>query len=112
MPRVSAIVPCYQMAHCVVDAVASALEQEEADVEVVVVDDGSTDDPAGSLAKFGSRIRLIRQENRGLPAARNAAARAATGDLFAFLDADDRWLPSKTRKQLAALAACPEAGFV
>jgi glycosyltransferase involved in cell wall biosynthesis len=112
MPRVSAIIPCYQMAHCVGDAVESALAQEDADVEVVVVDDGSRDDPAGALAKYAGRIRLVRQENRGLPAARNAAARAATGDLLAFLDADDVWLRQKTRLQLAALAASPEAAFV
>jgi glycosyltransferase involved in cell wall biosynthesis len=112
MPRVSAIVPCYQMAHCVVDAVESAIAQEDAEVEIVVVDDGSTDDPAGALAKFGPRVRLVRQENRGLPAARNAAARVATGDYFAFLDADDKWLPHKTRLQLAALDAAPRAGFV
>src|SRR5687768_9511372 len=112
MPRVSAIIPCYQMAHCVGDAVASALAQEGADVEVVVVDDGSTDEPAVALAKYAGRVRIVRQENRGLPAARNAAARAATGDLLAFLDADDVWLPGKTRLQLAALAANPAAAFV
>jgi glycosyltransferase involved in cell wall biosynthesis len=111
MPRVSAIVPCYQMAHCVADAVESALRQEDADVEVVVVDDGSKDDPAGALAKFGGRIRIVHQENRGLPAARNAAARAATGDFLAFLDADDQWLAHKTKRQLAAFDAAPEAGF-
>lgn len=111
-PRVAAIVPCWQMARFVGRAVRSALSQVGVEVEVVVCDDGSTDDVAGALREFGGRVTLVRQENRGLPAARNAAVRASTADVVAFLDADDQWLPHKSRVQLAALDADPDAGFV
>jgi GT2 family glycosyltransferase len=99
------------MAHCVATAVESALAQEGEAVEVVVVDDGSDDDPAAALARFGDRVRLARQENRGVSAARNHAARLASGQWLAFLDADDRWLPGKTRQMLEAVAARPGARF-
>ena len=111
-PRVSALIPCYQMAHRVADAVASVLAQEGDPVEVLVVDDGSRDDPAAALARFGGRVRLHRQENRGVAAARNTAARLATGEWLAFLDADDRWLPHKTRASLEALDRRPAARFL
>ncbi len=110
-PRVSALIPCYEMAHCVVLAVQSAISQEGDPVEIVVVDDGSRADPGPVLAQFGDRVRLIRQANGGVSAARNRAAAEATGEWLAFLDADDRWLPEKTRLTLAALDARPAARF-
>ncbi len=110
-PKVSALIPCYEMAHCVANAVESVLAQEGDPVEIVVVDDGSKADPGPALARFGDRVRLVRQENGGAASARNRAASAATGEWLAFLDADDRWLPEKTRLTLEALAARPGAAF-
>jgi len=110
-PRVSALIPCYEMEHCVEHAVQSAIAQEGDALEIVVVDDGSQADPGPALARFGERVRLIRQENGGVSAARNRAAAEATGEWLAFLDADDRWLPEKTRLTLAALADTPQARF-
>lgn len=110
-PRVSAVIPCYQMAGFVARAVRSVLAQEGEAVEVVVCDDGSRDDPASALREFGDRVKLVRQENLGLPAARNTGSRASTGEFIAYLDADDQWLPHKTRAQVAALDADPEAGW-
>jgi GT2 family glycosyltransferase len=111
-PRVSAIIPAWNAAPYLGDAVRSALAQEGAEVEVVVVDDGSTDATPAVIASFGGRIRSVRQENRGLPAARNAGIAAATGELIAFLDADDTWEPAKSRLQVAHLAAHPRCGLV
>lgn len=109
---VSALIPCYEMAHSVAAAVDSVLAQHGDAVEVVVVDDGSREDPTAALARFGDRVRLIRQENGGAASARNTAARHATGTWLAFLDADDRWVPGKTVRSLAALAERPRARFV
>jgi glycosyltransferase involved in cell wall biosynthesis len=90
-PKVSVVIPSYNSAHCVGDAIQSIIDQTYANWEVVVVDDGSADDTEAAVQRFRAdpRIRYIRQENRGLPGARNAGARAATGDYLAFLDADD-----------------------
>ncbi len=71
--------------------------------EVIVVDDGSTDDTPNALGRFGDSIRLVRQENKGTSAARNAGIRTATGEWLAFLDSDDLWLPGKLEAQAAAL---------
>jgi glycosyltransferase involved in cell wall biosynthesis len=79
-PTLSVIIAAYQSAAVVADAVGSALEQTLAAREVVVCDDGSTDDPAAALAPFGDRVTLLRQENRGEAGAKNAAARAASGE--------------------------------
>ena len=101
MTRLSAVIPVYNDAAHVGFAVESALRQEGADLEVIVVDDGSADDTPQVLRSFGARIRAVRQENRGLPAARNAGIAIASGELLAFLDADDTWDPAKSRKQIA-----------
>ena len=79
--------------------------------EVIVVDDGSTDDTPELLSRFGDSIRLVRQENRGVSAARNAGIRAASGEWFAFLDSDDLWLPRKLEAQVAALDDPARADF-
>jgi glycosyltransferase involved in cell wall biosynthesis len=93
------LITAYQVADYVGDAVASALSQTKPAHEVVVCDDGSTDDIEGALAPFRDEIVLVRQENRGVASARNTAAAAASGDFLAILDADDTYLPDR----LAAL---------
>jgi len=99
MLRVSIIVPTYNGSAFLQDAFNSVLAQTYTDWEVVLVDDGSTDQ-TGAIAKaaapaFGGRLHYVYQANRGLPAARNTAIRHATGDLLALLDSDDIWLPRR-----------------
>ncbi len=109
--RVSAIVPAYNHARFVAEAVASALTQSHP-CEVVVVDDGSTDETPAALAAFGDRIRVLRQQNRGVSAARNRGVAACTGEVVAFLDADDVWHPHKVARQVERLAARPDVTLV
>jgi glycosyltransferase involved in cell wall biosynthesis len=94
-PSFSVIIATYERAHLVGDAVQSALDQVPPPREVVVCDDGSTDDIEGALASFAERVRLVRIEHRGEAAAKNAAARDATGDFIVILDADDVFLPGR-----------------
>lgn len=101
MPRVSTIIPAYNAEDFIRDAVDSALAQTHRDHEVIVVDDASTDDTPLILKGYGDRIIVHRQANTGVSGARNAGARLATGDLLAFLDADDVWRPAKLESQLA-----------
>jgi glycosyltransferase involved in cell wall biosynthesis len=103
-PLVSVIIPAYNCAAFIREAVDSALAQDDAAVEVIVVDDGSTDDTAAILASYGDRIRLLSQANRGCAAARNLGLSHARGRYVAFLDGDDAWWPGKLRHQLQALA--------
>jgi glycosyltransferase involved in cell wall biosynthesis len=112
MPRVSIIIPTYNHARFVVQAVESALAQTYADLEVAVIDDGSTDHTPAVLAGYGPRINCIRQENRGLSAARNAGISAARGDYFLFLDADDLIPADKLELQVPVLEARPDLGLV
>ena len=109
MPKVSVIIPAYNSAGTVGRSVESALAQNFPDFEVVVVDDGSTDATLGVLEEFRGRIRVVTQPNRGLAGARNAGAREAAGDYFAFLDADDTWAADKLAKAVDALAGDPDA---
>lgn len=102
-PRVSVVVPAYNREHCVSDTIESALAQTFTDFEIIAIDDGSSDRTADILQKFGKRVHLIRQENRGVSAARNTGIRAARGNWIAFLDSDDRWHPEKLERQLNAL---------
>lgn len=94
-PTFSVVIPAYEVAEYVGDAVRSALEQTLAPLEVIVVDDGSPDDIAGALAPYLDRITLIRQQNQGPGAAKLAGATAARGDFVAFLDGDDCYLPER-----------------
>jgi glycosyltransferase involved in cell wall biosynthesis len=112
---VSVIIPTYNRAHCLARAVDSALNQSHAEVEVVVVDDGSSDgtgDLVRSRYDGNPRVRYLWQANAGVAGARNTALAAAAGDYVAFLDSDDWWQPWKLQLQLTVLRAFPEAGMV
>jgi GT2 family glycosyltransferase len=111
MSLVSAVIPTYDRRALVCEAVASVLGQTWSDLELIVVDDGSADGTAEALsARFDDpRLHVLRQENRGVSAARNRGVDAATGEWVAFLDSDDTWLPPKLERQLRMLAAHPEA---
>src|SRR5688572_5962105 len=92
-PTVTVVIPCFNHGRFVAEAAASALRQRDADIRVVIVDDGSNDGstPAACDACAGERVRVVHQENRGLPAARNRGAAGAASEYLVFLDADD-WL--------------------
>jgi glycosyltransferase involved in cell wall biosynthesis len=111
-PRISVVIPTYNAAAVVVEAVESALVQTLPPAEVIVVDDGSTDDTPERLARFGPPVRVIRQPNGGVSAARNRGLAEAAGDLIAFLDADDVWHPDKLRRQAEAFARRPDLGLL
>jgi len=107
MPRVSVIVPVWNRAATIGRAIGSVVAQtppEGWEVETIVVDDGSTDDLPAALDRFGDSVSIIRHEtNRGAAAARNTGVSAATGELVAFLDADDIWLPNKLATHIPAI---------
>lgn len=102
-PLVSVVIPVYNGRRFVADAIASVSEQTHPAVECIVVDDGSTDGTAAVVAATGASVICIRQANQGVSAARNAGAARARGELLAFLDADDLWLPDKLAAQVAEL---------
>jgi glycosyltransferase involved in cell wall biosynthesis len=108
-PLVSVIVPAYNVSEFIVDALNSVLAQTFTDYEVIVINDGSPDTEAleRALAPFMSRIVYLKQENRGVSAARNTGIKAARGPLVAFLDGDDTWLPNYLEVQVARIQADP-----
>src|SRR5258705_3055544 len=110
-PLVSIVVPAFNVDWCVRRAIDSVLAQSFPEWELIVVNDGSTDDTRSVLASYGQALRVIDQENRGMSAARNAGIRAARGSLVAFLDADDYWLPDKLSRQVDLMQAKPDIGF-
>jgi hypothetical protein len=107
-PTFSVLIAAFQVADCVAEAVASALTQTSPPHEVVVCDDGSTDDLDAALAPFADQLILLRQANAGEAAAKNAAARAATGEFVAILDADDTYLPERLAALGELAAARPD----
>ncbi|MEZ5356532.1 MAG: glycosyltransferase [Bryobacteraceae bacterium] len=109
---VSAIIPTYNSAHFLPEAIDSVLAQTFPPDEIIVVDDGSTDDTEAAIKPFLRHIRFLKQRNRGPAAARNFGIRQARGHWIAMLDADDRWLPSKTARQAKALAGSPDSILV
>ena len=113
-PRVSVVIPVYNMERFVAEAIDSALAQSlpPRDVEVVVVDDGSTDGSRRVIDRYGERVRVVAQRNRGLAAARNAGIHASRGTFLGFLDADDRFHPEKLARQLAIFDRGPDVGIV
>jgi glycosyltransferase involved in cell wall biosynthesis len=112
MPKVSVIIPTYNCAHYLEQAIESAMNQTYRDVEIIVLDDGSTDNTSEVVRKYGNNIRYIRQANAGLPAARNRAIESSAGEFLAFLDSDDWWELSKLAKQVPLLEDDPQVGLV
>jgi glycosyltransferase involved in cell wall biosynthesis len=112
MPKVSVIIPTYQRAHLVNRAIASVFAQTYDDYEIIVVNDGSTDDTRCVLSDYGDRLIAIHQDNRGLAAARNAGIQVAQGEYIAFLDDDDLWVPQKLEHQIPLFVADQNIGLV
>jgi glycosyltransferase involved in cell wall biosynthesis len=112
VPEVSVIIPTYNSDGMVVDAIDSVLRQTYKDYEIIVVDDGSTDNTRELIASYGEQVRYIYQENSHISVARNHGFRVSTGKYIAQLDADDLWLPDKLEKQIEILTKYPEAGMV
>jgi glycosyltransferase involved in cell wall biosynthesis len=109
---VSVVVPCYNREYCLGTAIESALAQHTPPGEVIVVDDGSTDNTAAVAMEFGDKVRLFRLPNRGPGAARNYGIRQARGKWVAFLDSDDVWHRDKLTLQIQALNAFPDAELI
>jgi len=111
IPTVSVVIPAYNRAHLVGQAIRSVLDQTYQDFEIIVVDDASTDNTEEVVKGFSdSRIRYLRHEqNYGAPWARNSGAEAARGEHLAFLDSDDVWYPQLLERQLAVLVSLPPA---
>jgi glycosyltransferase involved in cell wall biosynthesis len=116
MATVDVIIPAFNAAKYLPFALESVSSQTFDDWQILLVDDGSTDNTADVVApfldRFGSKIRYIKQENRGVAAARNTAMRASTSEFLALLDADDVWLPCRLSESLKVLAERPEVGLV
>ena len=107
---VSVIIPCYNQSAYLAEAITSALDQSHPDKEVIVIDDGSTDDTAGVASRF--RVKYVRQSNAGLSAARNKGIAESSGQFLVFLDADDRLLPGGLAAGLDGFSEHPECAFV
>ena len=108
MITVSVIIPTYNRARFLKQALYSVLAQKRIDMEVIVVDDGSTDDTSAVVASCGTPVTYLYQTNAGVSAARNTGIRAAAGEWLAFLDSDDFWLPRKLEAQLRFFHRYPE----
>jgi len=109
LPPISVIIPTYNRSWILQDAIDSVLSQTGCTFELIVVDDGSTDDTPDLLRSYGDRLTVLRQENRGVSAARNMGIRHAAGQLIAFLDSDDYWLPGKLAAQAIFFDSRPDA---
>jgi len=113
MPRtISVVIPTYNRAKLLAEAVESALQQSRPPDEIIVIDDGSKDNTAQAVARFGRKVRYIQQENAGPAAARNHGVKVASGEFIAFLDSDDLWVKNRLERQLAALEEHPDLDFL
>jgi len=111
LPLVSVVIATYNQARYVAAAIESALSQTLRDFEIVVVDDGSTDNTWAVLDRYGVAIRVVREPNAGQAVARNRGVAESRGEFIAFLDGDDIWLPEKLDRQVNAIRQQPGAGF-
>jgi glycosyltransferase involved in cell wall biosynthesis len=109
MPAVSVIIPTYNRVAMVREAIESVLAQSYADRELIVVDDGSTDETEAAIASLIPQLTYVYQEHRGVSAARNRGASLARGKYLAFLDSDDLWLKDKLQRQMRFMESHPEA---
>jgi len=113
MPDVSVVIPTYNRQRLVQDTIDSVLRQTFTDLELIVVDDGSTDDTGRILGeRYASRIHYVYQENQGESVARNHGIDLAMGRYIAFVDSDDLWHPDKLKRQIEVLEALPEVGMI
>ncbi len=112
MPRVSVIIPTFNCARFLGEAIRSADEQTYTDHEIIVADDGSTDDTKRVVAEYGRKVQYLYQANKGVAAARNLALSRATGEFIAYLDADDQWYPGRLEAQVAFMDAYRACGLV
>jgi glycosyltransferase involved in cell wall biosynthesis len=110
--RISVLVPCYNAAAYLADALDSVLAQRPAPDEVIVVDDGSADGSLAIARRYEPRVRVHAAEHRGISATRNECLRHATGDVIAFLDADDLWTPASLACRAAVLTSDSPFGYV
>ncbi len=110
--NISTIIPLYNAGKYLEEAIKSVLSQQRPPEEIIIVDDGSTDNSLEIARKFGDAIRVICQEHLGAGAARNSGVKASRGNYIAFLDADDLWLPQKLKTQMDYLEAHPETDMV
>jgi len=108
MSTISAVIPTYNRASVIVEALESALDQTRPANEIIVVDDGSTDETKSVVARYGAKVRYIRQENGGPSAARNRGIQEASSDFIALLDSDDLWVRDRLERQCVALEANTE----
>ncbi|HVG00385.1 MAG TPA: glycosyltransferase family 2 protein [Chloroflexia bacterium] len=112
-PTVSAVITTFNYARFIPAAIESVMSQTLPPDEIIVVDDGSTDDTAEVVARYAGRgVRYVYKENGGGSSARNAGIAAGKCELVAFLDADDRWLPHKLERQVAQMVKYPQVGLV
>ena len=112
LPLITVVIGVYNAERYLAEAIESVLAQTHPRIELIVVDDGSTDESGRIAEAYGDPVRCIRQENGGMAAARNRAIPEARGSYFSFLDADDRFPPDKLRSQLAVFDAQPELDVV
>ncbi len=112
MSKVSVIIPTYNRASYICDAIDSVLAQTYTDFEIIVVDDGSTDNTKSVLEKYSERVKYFYQMNKGVSAARNKGIREASGEFIAFLDSDDAWLSFKLAEQVEILDNNPDVSLV
>ncbi len=108
LPLISVVMPTYNRAHLIADAINSIFGQTFPNLEVIVVDDGSTDETQRVLAPYMEKITYIRTENRGIAAARNTGMRHASGQYLAWMDSDDMWMPDKLMIQAAYMTSNPD----
>ncbi len=108
----SVIIPTFNRAQCLPDALRSVFAQGVSGMQVIVVDDGSTDGTREVVSQFGGRVQYVYQENRGPSAAKNRGIALARGEFVSFLDSDDVWLPGKTRLERELFMSHPEADVV
>jgi len=106
-PTISVIIPTYNRAESLSQAIESVLAQTRPPADIIIVDDGSTDETAARLGAYP--VRVLTQENAGVSAARNRGIEASSGDYIALLDSDDAWMPEKLERQMAMFSAHPDA---